>query len=83
MGKMSASGPQQKVNLSHHALQSVFFDRFSYEKCQILHKFKKASTENVNKKKKAFVTQNLKGIVLFRKKKTLINDTLIIDCEFS
>ena len=54
---MSASGPQQKVNLSHHALQSAFFDRFGYEKYQILHKLKKASTENV-KKKKSFVTQN-------------------------
>ena len=69
MGKMSASGPQQKVNLSHHALQSVFFDRFSYEKCQILHKFKKASTENVNQKKKNFRYPEFEGYSTFSKEK--------------
>lgn len=69
---MSASGPQQKVNLSHHALQSAFFDRFGYEKYQILHKLKKASTENVKKKKNLSLPRT--GIVLFQKKTTLFND---------
>lgn len=78
---MSASGPQQKVNLSHHALQSVVFDRFSYEKCQICTNLKRHPLKM--SKKKAFVTQNFKGIVLFQKKTTLFNDTLMINCEFS
>ena len=66
---MSASGPQQKVNLSHHALQSVFFDRFSYEKCQILHKFKKASTENVNQKNISFRYPEFEVYSTFSKEK--------------
>lgn len=68
---MSARGPQQKVNLSHHALQSAISDRFSYEKCQILHKLKKASTENVKpkKEKKSFRYPEFEGYSTFSKEK--------------